>query len=162
MTSFFQALDPTSDKSGICYREGEISIAGEELVDVTVSATIDAAIKNEDLHFLRAIWTTFNIIYGDHYHNRLLSDPESKPYKGALDFFIFPLIARKLIGDTFLEDRENDFLLNIAAWSIAIPLEIARLGASLALAIILIPVVLLVHVVDYFAQDEASARTNTM
>lgn len=163
-TSFFSALNPTSKDAGIFYRESEGKSTDLELYDLTVSATIDRAIKElkEDPNFLRGIWSTFNIIYGNHYDNWLLGDLETQPTKAVLDFFIFPLVARKLIGDTYLDERENETFLNIAAWSIAIPLEIARLSASLALAIMLIPVVLLVHLVNYLGEDEAPAKTNTI
>ncbi|PWY54663.1 hypothetical protein DGG96_16040 [Legionella qingyii] len=66
--------------------------------------------------------------------------------KGALDFLIFPLVARKLIADTWLEERKNTPILNGIAWAIAIPLEVLRHSLALALTIALIPIVSLIHI----------------
>lgn len=66
--------------------------------------------------------------------------------KGALDFLIFPLIARKLIADTWLEERKNTPVINAIAWAIAIPLEVLRHSLALALTIAIIPVIALVHI----------------
>lgn len=65
--------------------------------------------------------------------------------KGALDFLIFPLLARKLIADTWLEERKNTPIINGIAWAIAIPLEVLRHSLALALTIAIMPVVVLVH-----------------
>jgi hypothetical protein len=65
--------------------------------------------------------------------------------KGALDFLIFPLIARKLIADTWLEERKNTPVINAIAWAIAIPLEVLRHSLAIALTIAIIPVIALVH-----------------
>lgn len=66
--------------------------------------------------------------------------------KGALDFLIFPLVARKLIADTWLEERKNTPIINGIAWAIAIPLEVLRHSLALALTIAMIPIVSLIHI----------------
>lgn len=69
--------------------------------------------------------------------------------KGLLDFLIFPLLARKLMADTFLESREDAYLFNVLAWVIAVPLEIMRdvavVSLTLFLALTVAPLVTIVQ-----------------
>lgn len=65
--------------------------------------------------------------------------------KGVLDYLVFPLLARKLISDTYLDHRKNTPIINAVAWAIAIPLEVIRHSLGLALTIALTPVAAFVH-----------------
>ncbi len=65
--------------------------------------------------------------------------------KGLLDFLIFPLLARKLIVDTYLKAREDAYLLNTLSWIIALPLEIIRdvmvISLTALMALTLVPLI---------------------
>ncbi len=169
--SFFQALNPLSTQSGIKYSLGKIYYVapqrggfispdakewqfvskqfpcqGQEMIDATLSESIRAAI-HDDLNFIEGIITTFNILVGDHYDINLKGWNDNKGgAKGVFDFLILPLLARKLIADTFLAERTN-ILVNAIAWTIALPIEIARFGAGIALTLLLAPVVAVVHLI---------------
>ena len=94
--SFFRALNPASPNSGIgsVINNGRLTKKGPEKIDLTVSENISEIWKS-DLNFLSA---TYNIIIGTHYPF------EGQGKKGALDYLIFPLVARKLLMDALQED----------------------------------------------------------
>lgn len=146
--SFFRALNPSSNNSGIVYSlAGNSPCQGKEMIDRTVSENIRAAF-NKDLDFLSGLGATYNILVGQHYDLYLEGRLSAKGgSKGALDYFMFPLIARKLIADTYLEERKDRVLSNALAWAVAVPLELARFSAAVALTLLLAPVVAIVHLV---------------
>lgn len=145
--SFSRALNPLSENSGIIYRLAPgRTCQDQEMLDNTVIQNISAAFWNNDLNFFPALKETFEILLGNHFDISLKGGYDCRGgSKGALDFFIFPLVARKLIADTFLEERQNSSFTNFVAWSIAVPLEITRVSAAIALTIILSPIVALVN-----------------
>lgn len=147
-SSFFRALNPTSKNSGIVYCLARNNpCQGTEMIDSTVSVNVRTAF-NSDLDYFSGLTATYNILVGQHYDLYLRGRNDSQGgAKGALDYLIFPLIARKLIADTYLDERRESVLSNALAWFVAIPLEIARFSAAIALTLILAPVVALVHLI---------------
>ncbi len=145
---FFSALDPTSKKSGITYcLAGNRPCQGKEMLDFTVGECIADAF-NSDLDFLSGLNATYNILVGRHYDLYLKGALTSKGgTKGALDYLILPLVARKLISDSYLSERRNSRLANVLAWTVAVPLELVRFAAAFALTLLLVPVIALVHIV---------------
>lgn len=144
--SFFRALNPFSENSGIIYLDST-----QEVRDSTVKSAITQALASNS-NFLSGLNATFNIIVGTHF-NIMFGDNLLAPLnnKGVLDVFILPLLARKLIVDTYQDTRQeltitND-LINAMAWAIAIPIEIARFSAGIALTLLLAPIVALVHLI---------------
>lgn len=131
---------------------------------------------NRDLCWYETIDATYACLVGDHYDHPPPASQKNlfeqimtvffRPYlipvivgseihavytrktgvKGALDFLIFPLVARKLIADTWLEERKNTPIINGIAWAIAIPLEVLRHSLAIALTIAMIPIVSLIHI----------------
>lgn len=182
--SFFQALNPLSIQSGIKYslakeyyraqvdiyiphikddpliRSQDFPCQNQEMIDATVSESIRAAIHN-DANFIEGIITTFNILIGGHYDLRLNGRNDNKGgAKGILDFLILPLLARKLIADTFLPERTN-ILTNALAWTVALPIEIARFSAGIALTLLLAPVVAVVHLIKACMPNQAQEPIST-
>jgi hypothetical protein len=148
---FFRALDPTSKKSGITYCLAYGSVhQNTEMLDVTVGESIADAF-NHNLDFLFGLNATYNIIVGTHYD--LYVTGQGK--KGMLDYLILPLVARKLIADSYLDERKNSVLVNILAWTVATPIECARFTAAFALTLLLAPIVALVHLVKACMPKEA-------
>lgn len=156
MTSFFRALNPTSRNSGIVYcLAGKEPCQGKEMLDATVGDNIHNAFKNNGVGFLSILETTFNIIVGDHFDLNLKGQFTNQGgAKGVLDFLIFPLLARKLIADTFLHERRGCTFANVLAWAIAIPLEVARFSAGIYLTLLLCPVVAFVNLVKAFLPEQ--------
>lgn len=143
-SSFFHALNPVKKNSGItyCLLKPHHPLQGKEMLDATVGSSIHTAFKS-DLNFLSGLNATFNILVGEHFD---LSGKGSSA-KGVLDFLILPLLARKLIADTCLPERQGITFINALAFAIAAPIEIARFGAGIALTLLLSPIVALVHLI---------------
>ena len=146
--SFFRALNPASNNSGIVYRlAGNSPCQGKEMLDSTVGDNISRAFKS-DLDYLSGLCTTFNILVGTHFDIYLKGRHNNQGgAKGVLDFLILPLLTRKLIADTFLDEQKENTFTNVLAWAIAVPIEIARFGAGLFLTLLLSPIVALVHLI---------------
>ncbi|KTC87698.1 MULTISPECIES: hypothetical protein [Legionella] len=144
--SFFRALNPVSDKSGIQYSLAHGNdCQGKEMLDASVWESIRNAFM-KDLGYIEALQATFDILVGEHYDLTLKGkDNQKGGAKGILDFFILPLVARKLIADTLLKERDNSDFVNALAWLIAIPIEMVRFGAGIVLTLLLAPVVAIVH-----------------
>lgn len=144
--SFFRALNPASSRSGITYRlAGDSPCQNEEMIDTLVSENIANAWHSR-LDLKSALNATYDILMGEHYDLYLHGRNDCRGgAKGVLDYLIFPLVARKLIADFYLDSYITLSFTNILAWSIALPLELARFSAAVALTLLLAPVVALVH-----------------
>ena len=143
---FFRALNPASCNSGVTYRfGGDAPCQGKEMIDSLVSENIYKA-WNSNLDFESALFTTYDILMGDHYDLYFHGQNDCRGgAKGALDYFIFPLVARKLIADFYFETNITLSVSNVLAWSIAVPLEVARFSAAVGLTLLLAPIIALVH-----------------
>lgn len=64
-----------------------------------------------------------------------------------LDLLVLPLLSRKLIADTYLDERQNNTFINAVAFLIAIPIEITRLSLGITLTLCLIPIIVIVNLV---------------
>ena len=167
--SFFRALNPASANSGITYCLAKdlyfknLPCQGQEMLDYTVGEVIQRYFDS-NLGFLSGMVATFNILVGGHYDLQLIGAYDAKGgTKGVLDYLIFPLVARKLIADTYLSERQESCLLNCLAWAAAIPLEILRFGAGIALTLLLAPIVAVTTLVRSFqCQSEESLEDNTV
>lgn len=166
---FLKALNPIETRSGIMYRlnEKQMEINPElhdtEMTDATVVDILKLApemhARGTFLDYSKLVSYTYNVIMGSHYDANLLGVGS----KGLLDFLIFPLLARKLMADTKLEEREESHLVNILALCVAGALEFVRtlMGATLTavLAITVLPVVFAVeHIVNYFAPESINVE----
>jgi hypothetical protein len=145
--SFFRALNPASKHSGITYCLAKdwfgqpLPFQGQEMEDITVLENIRKAF-NQDLSFFDAINATFDILLGNHYDRYL----QGHGNKGALDFLILPLIARKLIADTYLTENTNSTFTNAISFVVAAPIELIRGASAVVLTAVLIPIVAVVHI----------------
>ena len=145
--SFFRALNPASCNSGVTYRFGgsDDPCQGKEMIDSLVSENIYKA-WNSNLDFQSALYATYDILMGDHYDLYFHGQNDCRGgSKGALDYLIFPLVARKLIADFYFETNIRVSIFNVLAWSIALPLEVTRFSAAVGLTLLLTPVIALVH-----------------
>lgn len=160
--SFFRALNPTSPNSGIVYSlAGNYPCQGKEMLDSTVKENILSALDS-DLDLLAGLNATFNILVGEHFDLSLKGRDDNKGgAKGLLDFLILPLLARKLIADTQLDERKDNTFTNVLALAIAVPIEIARFSAGLALTILLIPTVMLVHLIKACLPAQEATDTSS-
>ena len=146
---FSRALRPTSWRSNIACSWVAKDKAWQDtnISDRLVTEGIEEAF-DENLDFLLGLEATFDILVGCHYPEDtltgLICDTGSK---GVLDFLIFPLLARKLITDTRLNERDESYFINALAWTAAIPLEIMRLTAGIALTLLLAPIVAIVTLI---------------
>jgi len=162
--SFFRALDPTSENSGITYCLAAGSrCQGKEMLDYTVGESI-ANVFNRDLDFISGLHATYHMLVGTHYDIHLNGRNDNKGgAKGALDYLILPLVARKLLADSYLPERVGRDLLNALAWTVAIPLELARFTAAFALTLLLVPVVAIVHLIKAcLPKQEQPDETSTL
>lgn len=159
--SFFRALNPTSKESGIVYcLAGFSTCQGKEMIDHTVTENVRYAF-NRNLDYFSGLDATFEILVGDHYDLYL----NGNGAKGVLDYLIFPLVSRKLIADTYLQEKMESYIFNALAWMVAIPLELARFSAAIALTLLLAPIVAFVHLIRAcFPENNAAAtcRTSSM
>ena len=139
--SFFRALNPASPYSGVgsVNNKGRLTTKGPETIDLTVSENISEIWKS-DLNFLSA---TYNIIIGTHYPFK------GQGKKGALDYLIFPLVARKLFMDALQEDQ-----CLFVVCLVALPLELVRHSAAIALTLLLAPIVAVKHIMPDNAGDQ--------
>lgn len=155
--SFFRALNPISKKSGIKYSLVPYTPAqGQEMIDTLVSEQITHLMNEKDLGLGDVLGNVFHAIVGTHFDLYKEGSRDCKGgRKGLLDFLIFPLVARKLIADAYLPERENAYMTNILAFSLAMPLELMRLGAGVALTLALAPFIALIHLVkECLARDD--------
>lgn len=149
MSLFF---NPFSKHSGITPIVGSKNkLAGaQEISDRTIweniTFQIDKAKSNASLDGGYA-FVMLEVIIGSHYESFDLSDEVCA--KGVLDLLIFPLIARKLLTDSFrFLDDENSYqfkklnhcLYNGLGWAMLVPslvfgfcLELARVALALVL-----------------------------
>lgn len=148
-------FDHMDVKDERCYKTRVYPCQHKEMIDITLSEAIKKAIHT-DLNIIEGIIATFHIIVGSHYDMQLVGRNDCKGgAKGILDFLILPLLARKLFADTFEPDQTNT-LFNILAWTIALPIEVARLSAGLALTALLVPVIALVHAIKALMPEPAN------
>lgn len=146
---FFRALNPASKHSGITYSLAKTQdmCQGNEMIDATVSKRIGEAF-NKNLNYFSGLNAMYHIIVGNHYDLELTGRYDCNGgAKGVLDYLIFPLFARKLIADSFLNERKNSVFFNALAFTVAIPLEIVRFSAAIALTLLLAPIVALIHII---------------
>lgn len=141
MTAFFSALNPVSSNSGITFRATKHPYSEEMLQQNMPDLTLDLVIPflwSRNLSILNGIYETFTVFYGDHF------DKNSRGFgqKGALDFTLLPLLSRKLIADTYLEERKDSHLLNFLAWAVALPIKAITFGVALAFTIAMVPIVI--------------------
>ncbi|MDP1603703.1 MAG: hypothetical protein Q8M03_10610 [Legionella sp.] len=161
--SFFRALNPSSINSGIVYcLAGNNPCQGKEMIDSTVGNNISRVFKS-DLDFLSGLNATFNILVGEHFDLFLKGRHNNQGgAKGVLDFLILPLLARKLIADTYLDEQKENTFTNTLAWAIAVPIEIARFSAGIALTLLLSPIVALVHLIKACLPTQETTETGRL
>lgn len=144
--SFFRAINPASRYSGIQYSLATgRNCNGKEMLDEYVSHNLIKALT-DDLNFFEGIAATYEILVGTHYDIPIKGRDDCKGgAKGLLDYIIWPLVARKLIADSYLDERKSADIKNTVAFSIGIPLEVARFSTGFLLTGMLVPVVAMVH-----------------
>lgn len=156
---FFRALNPTKTCSGIQYYYWEedrsyVERNKQEIADKCISEVIQECLDRRRVSWhkqgvLDDLHSIHKVLCGQHYQRDtpwvLGRDNFSK---GLLDYFIFPLIARKLIADTYLNERERYHFTNALAWMIAVPLEVARISIVLSLILLAAPVVAIVNLIE--------------
>ncbi|MCH9757275.1 MAG: hypothetical protein K0U37_08825 [Gammaproteobacteria bacterium] len=159
MTKFFTALNPCSKDAGLQMKGKVPGKMYAEVFDVE-DLTFYELIQDKADYFLKVrrglgldyvvnIFHMVGLIGGAHHplfdgairnyvvnHADKESDIETGS-KGLFDFLIFPLLARKLMADTYLESRKDAHVLNVLAWMVAIPLEIIRDTAVISLTLLL-------------------------
>lgn len=154
--SFFRALNPLSPDSGIEKNNVELidKPLNQKNLKIFTYAILPKSIQSRisDAHAINAFgfegWFVSLLVTGLLFYGfRDLTDRDENRYKGLLDLLIFPLVSRKLIADTYLEERANSPILNVLAWTAAIPLEILRFAIALTLFIAAFPIVTLTHLI---------------
>lgn len=154
MTSatFFRGLNPMSEKSGIHYESTHArgrSTGQSEMQDETLWNYISNAWKDKGTTAAQSIAVLNNAIMGHHY--KQTDSSLEKGNKGMLDFFFFPLVARKLIHFAMhhSEIPSNKSIgtsaAKAAAFIVGAILEIPRLAIGLVFTLLLSPVALLLN-----------------
>ncbi len=149
MPSFFSALNPVSANSNITFRATKHlyseDILGQNMPDLTLDLVIPF-LWSRNLSLLDGISETFTVFYGDHFDKNFRGFGQ----KGVLDFTLLPLLSRKLIADTYLEDRKASHFLNLLAWAIALPIKAITFGVALAFTIAVTPIVIGITLLRWF------------
>ncbi len=143
MATFFSALNPVSSNSGITFRATKHPYSEGILQQNMPDLTLDLVIPflwSRNLSILDGIYETFSVFYGDHFDKNYLGFGQ----KGVLDFTVLPLLSRKLIADTYLEERKDSHFLNCLAWVVALPIKAITFGVALAFTIAITPIVIAV------------------
>jgi len=89
----------------------------------------------------------YEFLLGTHYrqpHDGCYLDRRPPRSQGLVDFLLLglPFLSQKLIRDTGKDERSTTTLFNVAAWTVAIPIEILRFSVGVSLtAASYIPVV---------------------
>ncbi|WP_133130572.1 hypothetical protein [Legionella yabuuchiae] len=141
MDSFFSALNPVSSNSGITFRATKHPYSENLLQQNMPDLTLDLVIPflwSRNLSILDGIYETFSVFYGDHFDKNYRGFGQ----KGILDFTLLPLLSRKLIADTYLEERKDSHFLNFLAWAVALPIKAITFGVALAFTIAITPIVI--------------------
>lgn len=141
MATFFSALNPVSSNSGITFRATKHpyseGILQQNMSDLTLDLVV-SFLWSRNLSILDGIYETFFVFYGDHFDKNYRGFGQ----KGVLDFTVLPLLSRKLIADTYLEERKDSHFLNFLAWAIALPIKAITFGVALAFTIAITPIVI--------------------
>lgn len=143
MATFFSALNPVSSNSGITFRATRHPYSEDMLQQNMPDLTLDLVIPflwSRNLSILDGIYETFSVFYGDHFDKNYRGFGQ----KGVLDFTVLPLLSRKLIADTYLEERKDSHFLNFLAWVVALPIKAITFGVALAFTIAITPIVIAV------------------
>ena len=142
--TWMNALNPMSRESGITYQATGHTYTqtshSQELPDLTVDLIVPM-LWHARLGIWDSIVESFFVIHGNHF------DYSGKGYgqKGVLDFaFSVPLAARKLIADTYLDERTDTYLQNALAWLIGYPIRAISFLVALSITIILSPIIALI------------------
>ena len=141
MTTFFSALNPVTSNSGITFRATRHPYSEDMLQKNMPDLTLDLVIPflwSRNLSILDGIYETFSVFYGDHFDKNY----RGLGQKGVLDFTVLPLLSRKLIADTYLEERKDSHFLNFLAWVVALPMKAITFGVALAFTIAITPIVI--------------------
>jgi len=157
---FFKALNPAAKESGIYFDNTQLAFEKPlEIIDRSLTENIDASFRKAYSLFL-ALRGTFHVLTGTHYD--LHFDENSPHYnaKGLLDFTILPLISRKLIADTYSYEQQDQTYLNILSWCIALPLEIFRFTAALAITLVLSPLIAIGTMIRCCFEPSDSLKTS--
>lgn len=172
MTKFFTALNPCSSDAGLNIKVDSQFVEGKDYTFIeSCHIYHDDLLRNKyvfmrDSAFNDYLWNTYRVFFLvsgwhhpliDHYiaKNAVKNSQTAEPFgsKGLLDFLIFPLLARKLIADSYLLERSNARFINTLSWLIAIPLEIVRDVSAILLTILL--ALTLVPILTIFQQYAA-------
>lgn len=141
-TIFPSFLNPMSTSSGITFHASNRTFSEAMLRQEMQDLTLDVVIPflwHRKLSILDGIYETFTVFYGDHF------DKNGRGFgqKGVLDFSLLPLLSRKLIADTYLNERKDHYLANTFAWLLALPIRSITLLVALACTIMMIPVIII-------------------
>ncbi|MDF1758119.1 MAG: hypothetical protein P1U74_07455 [Legionellaceae bacterium] len=160
MSGIFYGLNPLKRDSGCYYTRLNSQTNKQDLTchkpDILFAEMLESA-WNQRLGFIKSLKITFLLILGDHQATNI-QDPSSHvnsitrfisnppPFKGALDFLLLPLVARKLLNWSLrqMENKSNSFSLEIAisfARVFAGLVIAARYLISFALTVALLPVI---------------------
>lgn len=150
MPSFFAALNPLSSHSNITFHATRNFYPEEILQQDMPDLTLDLIIPflwSRNLSLLDGIYESFTVFFGDHF------DRHSRGFgqKGVLDFTILPLISRKLIADTYLDERRDSYIFNCFAWIIALSINTITFGVSLAITLAIIPIIAVITLFRYLS-----------
>ncbi len=140
---FYRSLNPHSHHSGIFYSLAfGRSFNNLEMNDHLVSYNLTRCgneFANSNSLFNKVL-AVHEVLCGNHYD----LDATGNGSKGLVDFLIFPLIARRLIADRYRPEAAN-CIKTLIAYTIAIPLEIARFSISTAITLLTLPFIVLAH-----------------
>lgn len=144
--SLLRALNPASKHSGIRYALAHgHPCQGKEMLDKTVSENV-AAVFAPQAGYADYFFPLFNLIIGNHYDFTLDGDEDAKGgAKGMLDYLLFPLLARKIIGDYFQDGNNQNLYYCLMTLMVALPLETTRLSVGFTLTGLLLPIVVLIN-----------------
>lgn len=142
MPSFLSSLNPLSHRSGITHAATGHAYSDRmkqaELHDLTLDLVIPF-LWHRNLSILDGIYETFTVFYGDHF------DKHARGFgqKGVLDFAYLPLFARRIIADTYIEERKNAYISNSLAWIVGVSIRAITFLVALVFTIAMIPIIII-------------------
>jgi len=152
LPKFFRSIDPTSEESGIKYSLWP-GHNGQEMMDQLPMDYLKEALKRDHPSLFIRLMDTYEAIVGSHG-----GFGSTHGCKGFLDFLIFPLIARKIIGDTLSEGTGSPICIGLP---IAIGLELIRFALALTLTGALSPFVAIGHGITLLSEYCTTSQENT-
>jgi len=165
MLKLFEGLNPLETRTGCFF------VNKKAKNDILISDFIQNAWDN-NLNFMGSITATYQAIVGNHLSLaterrdcEAQQHGEVQTFKGALDFLILPLVARRLWNWSFIQMQVNNNSLSMelaisTARVFSMAVSLARILVGVALTLALTPVVGLICLLRHVNNKPVTSESN--